>query len=69
MWETRKHNVLKIELYLIYIVVLLSVVQRSVSVYIYIIFHDLFHYGLLEDTDDSSVCYTVVHCCLSIFMQ
>ena len=33
---------------------------------IYILFHILFHYGLLQDIEYSSLCYTVGPCCLSI---
>ena len=33
---------------------------------IYILFHILFHYGLSQDTEYSSLCYTVGHCCLSM---
>ena len=35
--------------------------------YIYIIFCIPFHYGLLQDIEYSSLCYTVGPCCLSIF--
>ena len=31
----------------------------------YILFHILFHYGLSQDIEYSSVCYTVGPCCLS----
>ena len=34
--------------------------------YTYILFHILFHYGLSQDTECSSLCYTVGPCCLSI---
>ena len=34
--------------------------------HIYILFHILFHYGLLQDIEYSSLCYTVGPCCLSI---
>ena len=51
----------KIEVQLIYNVVLISGVQQSDSVvHIYI----LFHYSLLQDTEYSSLCYTVGLCCL-----
>ena len=49
--------------------VLVSGVQHSDSVfykYIYILFHILFHYALLQCTEYSSLCYTVGPCCLSI---
>ena len=64
-----------IEVYLIYNVVLVSGVQQSNSIlhtyvcvcmHIYILFQILFHYRLLQDTEYSSVCYTVGPCCLSI---
>ena len=58
-----------IEVYLIYNVVLVSGVQQSDSVihtYIYILFPILFHYGLLQDIEYSSLCYTVGPCCLSV---
>ena len=44
-------NLFLIEVYLIYNVVLVSGVQQSDSViyYIYILFHILFPYGLLQD--------------------
>ena len=32
----------------------------------YILFHILFHYGLSQDMEYSSLCYTVGPCCLSI---
>ena len=58
------------EVYLIYNVVLISTVQQSGSyiyeyIYIYILFHILFHYGLSQDIEYSSLCYTVEHFCLS----
>ena len=31
------------------------------------LFHVLFHYGLLQDIEYSSLCYTVGPCCLSIW--
>ena len=34
--------------------------------HIYILFHILFHYGLSQDIEYSSLCYTVGPCCLSI---
>ena len=38
--------------------------------YTYIIFETIFHHKLLQDTDSSSLCYTVyfVACCVSIFL-
>ena len=35
-------------------------------IYIYIVFHILFHYGLSQDIEYSSLHYTVGPCCLSI---
>ena len=32
----------------------------------YILFYILFHYGLLQDTENSSLCYTAGPCCSSI---
>ena len=37
-----------------------------IHVYIHIIFHIIFHSGLSQDTEYSSLCYTVGPCCLSI---
>ena len=37
-----------------------------IYIYIYILFHILFNYGLLQDIEYSSLCYTVGPCCLSI---
>ena len=34
--------------------------------YLYILYHILFHYGLLQDIEKSSLCYTVGPCYLSI---
>ena len=50
---------------------LASGIQQNDSViHIYILFHILFHYGLLQDTEYSSLCYTVGPCCLSqLFLQ
>ena len=54
-------------LLLIYHVVLISAVQQSDSViHICILFLILFHYGLSQDIESSSLCYTVGPCCLSI---
>ena len=36
------------------------------QLYIYILFHILFHYGLAWDTEYSPLCYAVGPCCLSI---
>ena len=57
-----------IEVWLIYIVVLISAVQQSdcyTNIYI-LFFHILFHSGLSWDTEYSYLCYTVGPCCLSI---
>ena len=46
---------------------LIAAVRPSDSViHIYILFHILFHYGLSQDIEYSSLCYTVGPCCLSI---
>ena len=39
--------------------------SKVIQIYIYIIYHILFHYGLLWDIEYSSLCYTVGPCCLS----
>ena len=45
---------------------LISAVQQSDSVICtYSLFHILFHYSLSQDTEYSSLCYTVGTCCLS----
>ena len=44
------------EIYLIYIVVLIY----SPVMHIYILFYILFHYDLFQDTEYSSLCYTVM---------
>ena len=54
-----------IEVELIYKVVLISVVQQCDSD-MYSFFYILFHYGLSQDTEYSSLCSTVGPCCLSI---
>ena len=57
------------EVQLIYNVVLISAVQRSDSViHIYIVFHILFHYGLSQDIEHSSLCYTVGPCYNSLHL-
>ena len=49
-----------------------SGVQQVIQLYIYILFHSciyihiLFHYRSLQDTEYSSLCYTVGPCCLCI---
>ena len=59
--------ILKIEVELIYSVVLVSAVEQSDSViYMYILFEIVFHYGLSQDIEYSALCYTVGSCCLSI---
>ena len=48
---------------------LISTVQQSdlvIYVYIHILFRILFHYGLSQHIEYSSLCYTVGLCCLSI---
>ena len=35
----------------------------------FFLFHILFHYSLLQDTEYSSLCYTVYTCCLSILCK
>ena len=48
---------------------LITTVQQSdlvILIYMYILFHILFHYGLSQDTKYSSLCYTAGRCCLSI---
>ena len=54
----------KIEVELIYKLMLVSAVQQSDSL-IHILFHILFHYGSLQNIEYSSLCY-VVGPCLSI---
>ena len=34
----------------------------------YILFHIIFHYGLLQDTEYNSLCYTVGLCFLFVFL-
>ena len=57
-----------IDIQLINNVVLVSGTQQcdSLYIYIYILFQILFHYRLLQDSEYSSLCYTVGPCCLSI---
>ena len=43
-----------------------KVIHIYIYVYIYILFHILFHYGLSQDIEYSSLCYTIGPCCLSI---
>ena len=43
-----------------------AIAFSSVYIYIYIPFHTLFHYGLLKDTEYSSLLYTVGSCCSSM---
>ena len=59
---------LKIQVQLVDNVMLISAVQHSHSVYIYmdIVFHTLSHYDLSQDIKYSSLCYSVGPCCLSI---
>ena len=58
----------KIEVSLTYNVVLISGVQQSDSVitYIYVLFNFIFHYGLSQDIEYSSLCYPEGPCHLSI---
>ena len=47
--------------------VLISAIQQSDSViHIHTFFYILFHYGLYQDIEYSSLCYTGGPCCLSI---
>ena len=58
-----------IELQLVYNVVLVSGVQQSdsfIHTYISIFFQIYFPYRSLQNTEDSSLCYTVGPCWLSI---
>ena len=59
---------LKIEVQLIYNVVLISAVQQSDLVIRRqtFFFYIIFHYGLSQDIEYSSLCYLVGPCCLSI---
>ena len=43
-----------------------KMIQLYIQIYIYILFYFPFHYGLLQDSEYSSLCYTVGACCLSI---
>ena len=44
-----------------------KVIQLYIHTHIYIyIFHIIFHYGLSQDIEYSSLCYAVGLCCLSI---
>ena len=56
-----------IEVYLIYNVLFMSAVQQSDSdIHIYVLFYILFHYGLLQGTEYSSLCCGVRPCGLCI---
>ena len=56
-----------IEVQLIYNVVLISAVQQSDSVkHMYVYIYILFHYGLSQDIESTSLRYPVGPCCLSI---
>ena len=43
-----------------------KVIHFYTHIYIYILFRILSHYGLSQDIEHSSLCYTVGLCCLSI---
>ena len=48
-------------------VMLVSGVQQDDSlIHVYILFHILFHYSLLQDIEYNSLCYTVGPCCLCV---
>ena len=64
-------NLFIIEAQLIYNVVLILVYSKVIQLYthnthIYMYICILFHYGLLQDIEYSSLCYTVGPCCLLI---
>ena len=40
--------------------------SKLTRLYVHILFHILFHCGLSQDTEYSSLCYTIGFCCLSI---
>ena len=60
------HEKYFIELELIYNVVLICGIQQYSVIQACILFHILFHYGLLQDSEYISLCYTLGPCCLSI---
>ena len=69
-------KLLKIEIQLIYNVVLISGIQQSDSVihtyiyiYIYLLFQILFHYRLLQDTEYRSLSYRLGPFCLSVLYK
>ena len=45
---------------------MLCLLLSGVYIYIYILLHIIFHYGLLQDIYYGSLSYTVGPCCLSI---
>ena len=59
--------------FLVYSKVILLYISLSLSIYIYIhthmYFQILFHYGLSQDTEYSSLCFTVGPCCLSLIYK
>ena len=58
-----------VEVQLIYNVVLITAVQQSdLVVHTYIFLHILFHYGLSQDVEYSSLWYKVGPCCLMHFI-
>ena len=75
-WVKLNFHYFFIEVQLTYNVVLVSGVEQSNSVYVcvcvcvcihtYILFYIIFHYGLLQETEYSSLCYIVRTCCSSI---
>ena len=59
------------KVWLIYNVVLISTVWHTqlhihTHTHTHILFRILFHYGLSQDTEHSSLCYLIGPCCLSI---
>ena len=43
-----------------------SDIYMHVYIYAYIVFHIIFHYGLSQDIEYGSLCYTVGPCCLFV---
>ena len=50
------------EVYLIYNVLISGIQQSNSVIYVCILFHIHFHYGLLQDNEYSFLCYTVSYC-------
>ena len=59
--------ILFISVYIYSLIIIIFTLQYCIGFAIYSLFHIIFHYGLLQDVEYRSMCYTVGPCFFHLF--